>query len=451
MLRILGKYNRNRSKHSEGVKRTMKRATVTIAVAVVAILVIGGNAQAVQIPSGQGVEFEQVDFLFTAATIYDSDWGQITANPVDLHSYSDIYSGYINIYTDVGWIVQNMPVDLSDGSDPIITYFSLGLSAPQNVNTLSAYVDFTQYPQLTFADGARGSFSVGVACWNAEGAGDSQVTDIGAAPPGNITYTGGETTKHTIPDAMNVNKQTAKNQCFPMAVANSLQYLENRYVGICVIHDHKMGLKGDNTLVGKLDEYAKRRAPARKNGDPVTVPSMLRGKFEYLEKHGLKDKLIHKHQGGDIGDFTSNGTTSTNEGPKVTAKWICDEIKNKEDVELFYLHHGGGGHVVRVVGCGKTGGKYWIEFLHDAIQSDGHGPKGEEGDKVGLQNRVYMQLNTTKDGTLTMGSKNWTVYFAMSESPPPGTPEIPEFTTIAIPVAAVMGLLFLFSRRKRKV
>lgn len=412
-----------------------KRFTVTKRIATILPVLIGlwiftanttvtlANADSITVGPGQGVNFEQVDFVFSAVTQENSDWGRISANPELLSSSTDISSGFLNIFSDAGWVVQNLPVDVNYGT--VTTYFSLGLSTPTDVSELSAHIEFASSPQDDFSDGERGDFDVGVALWNAEGAGDSQTAVIGEAPPPNLIQfrPRGKNTKHTQPNAVNV--QTAKNQCFPMSIANSLQYLEDRF-GVNVPHDHKPGLKGDDSLVGQLDMEADRRAPARNDGDGVWFTPMLKGKFSYLKKNGLKNKLIHKHQGRGYGnppdealpngDFRSSGIKSKDRGAKVTFKFICDEIKKGEDVELVFSYDDNngnptGGHAVRVFECGKTKGRPWIGYLHDRLQTN-----NDPNDKEGLEKVRQHIKDIDGDGILNLGSKNREIRFVLSES-----------------------------------
>ena len=374
---------------------------------------------------GQGVDFKQVDFLFPDVTHLDSDWGRVSANPSLLNSATGISKGFLNVFTDAGWIVQNLPIDMSDGVSPVVAYFSLGLNNPDvsfDVNSLSARVRYSRFPKTDFADGTRCNYPIDGAEWNAEGFGNCPTTSIGAAPPPNMVNfdAKGQTFKHTQPNLVNV--QTAFNQCFPMSIANSLQFLEDRF-GIVVPHDHKPGLKGDCTLVGQLDSEAGRLTTARNNGNGLHVGPMLKGKFSYLSKNGLKGKLIHKHQGRGFGtgvipngDFSGSGITSKDKGDKVTFQFICNEIKNGEDVELCFSYDTlqgipTGGHAVRVFECGQTKGQPWIGYAHDSIQTN-KDPKDEKG----LETVRVNVKDVDGDNLLNLGSKDRECRFVLSES-----------------------------------
>jgi hypothetical protein len=396
--------------------------------------IIKGSFGGIELEPNEVIIFDQVDFLFPLATELDSDWGRVTVDPVKLYDDTGEPSGYVNIYTDVGWVVANLAIDLVDGIEPVTTYFTLYLGGHQEIDitVLSARVHFSLNPLETFGDGTHNDFLVGVWEWNAEGFGDGDVTSIGPPPPPISSIPGSPPDeKHVLPNPANV--QTAKRQCFPMGIANSLQYLEDTY-NVPVPHDHKKGLKGDNSLVGQLDTAANRTANARDDGKGINVVPMLKGKFEYLNANGLKDKLIHKHQGrgfGDLedGDFEHKGIVSSDKGSKVTWEWICGEIKNGENVELGFTYPTGGGHVVRVIGCGITKGQRWLRYVHDALQTH-----KDPADNKGLEN-VKKDVIVDEDGFLHLGSIGHKVLFALSESKPcTDTPYYRQKKIVQVPI-----------------
>ena len=394
-------------------------------------MVRGQVAQAI-IGPGQGVAFQQVDFLFEGAMLPDSDWGRISADPEELFSATGISRGYLNVHTDMGWVVANLLVDRSHGGE-VATYFTLMPPGQEDVTALSAYVTFSTTPAEVFGDGARADFPVGAASWNGEGAGDMGTTSVGPPPPPFIILESPPDESHIQPNAVNV--QTAKNQCFPMSIANSLQYLEDRF-NVNVPHNHVMGLKGDASLVGQMDTLANRNAPSRDVGSGVWFVPMLEGKFEYLAANGLANALVHKHQGrgyGDPnldqalkpGDFQHMGIVSQDMGAQVTWEWVCDEIKKGEDVELVFSYDDAagnptGGHAVRVFGCGITEGNHWLRYLHDATQTYMGAGGVLQGDDVGLETPDAYVSDMDGDGMLNFGSAGREVRFALSESQAPG-------------------------------
>jgi hypothetical protein len=389
------------------------------------------TASARDVLPGEGVDFQQMDFALVGLEFPDSDWGRVSADPQALFASSGISDGFLNIFTDEGWVVQNLPVGLSD-PDPMATYFTLGLSSSGDIGALSAHVEFSSDAQSSFGDGARSLFPVGGDEWNSAGADITLTPPIvggvggplgvpGKGPAKNLPLPGGTDEKNMQPSDVNV--EAAVNQCAPMAVANSLQYLEDKF-GITVPNDHKKGLRGDNTLVGNLDKEMD-----RKIGKPTPNIDIFKGKFAYLSKNGLKDKLVIKHQGrgsagpGQLpaGDISGSGITSTSQGNRVGFKWLCQQIKKGEDVEIAFAYEvkmliNGklvdvpvAGHMVRVFECGTTKGMPWIKYLHDKVQ-------GKDG---GLEKVFTYVKDLDGDKNLNLGAESREVVLAISESKAP--------------------------------
>ncbi|MCD6468254.1 MAG: hypothetical protein J7L32_02965 [Thermoplasmata archaeon] len=376
-----------------------------------------------------GLRFSQVDFVFDEINVPDSSWGRLEVDVETFTEYQGLEQGYLNAYSDAGWVVQNLLVTPVDGVDSITTYFDLGVSEGTGVSTLSLYLEFTPEPVLEFYDGPRVSYPADTFYYNAEGFGPL-ISYVPPPMPTTIAFDpAGETSFFIKPMGLDENVQCADNQCAPMSIANSLQYLENRY-GINVPHQHKKGLKGDNTLVGKLDSAMNRGVTARWDGDGVNLKHILEGKFKYLKDNGLANKLTHKHQGygfGSIpaGDFTSSGITSKDESVngKVTFDWICEEVKKCEDVEIGIAWPGGGGHFVRVIGCEKVKGVPRLWIAHDATQTYKNATGAVRGDDEGLEVVPATITDDDHDGvpdiTYTSGGKTMSgeIVAAISESP----------------------------------
>ncbi len=241
------------------------------------------------------------------------------------------------------------------------------------------------------------------------GAGEEDVVGPGDAPPltpGNYDPFG-STFSFVQPDPVNID--TAINQCFPMSMANSLQWLENRY-RIDIPHNHTPGSFG-NTLAGKLDQASMRLGGASPKG--VWFAPMMTGKFKYLADNDLADSLTHQHQGRGYGqmlangNLTSSGITSEDKGANPTFDWICEELQKGEDVELVY-RHATGGHAVRIVGCGKVLGRPWLKYLHDRQQGIPNS---------GLETPSVWVDDIDNDGQMNFGSATREITFVMAESP----------------------------------
>ena len=220
-----------------------------------AFSVHGVRAQVSVVPTatlapGQGVSFEQIHFTFPRAPLPNSDSVLVTADPQRLFETTGIRRGYVNIDCDAGWIVRNLLVDLSDGHK-VSTRAWAGIVQPVRVNLFNATVLYSHEPMVELSTERRTVFPVTPINFNARGAEDEEPT----APPGRHVaeqnfVVDGQTFSVVLPNLTNV--EAATNQCFPASIANSLQYLEDRY-GINVPHENVPGLKGDNSLVGRLD------------------------------------------------------------------------------------------------------------------------------------------------------------------------------------------------------
>jgi len=359
-----------------------------------------------------GLTFSQVDFYLGDETQKNSDWGHMEVEIAEITQ--ELKEGFLNVYTDAGWVVRNEFINRVDKMNFLSMYFDLGVKPGQEIQLLIAYVEFSPEPYVEFKDGPRDEYEVKDKIYSATGVGDyweiMQHGEIIPFEPQAHTY------DYTKPNLnSNENVQAAHNQCFPMSIANSLQYLENKNPTFVVPHDHVIGLKGDNSLVGQLDTYCNRNAPSRTVGSGVWFEPMMKGKFQYLADNGLSNALNHKHQGygyGETippGDFTHAGITSKDESVdgKVTFDWLEDQLRSCEDVEVVK-----DGHAVRVFGCGKTLGKPYLRYKHDSIQT---GP-WDPDDTQGLEEvQVYVD-DTDGDGMMNWGGSNQEIWWALAES-----------------------------------
>ncbi len=365
----------------------------------------------------QGVTFQQIDIILSGVEAEISHWGRVEVSPSLLRNL-EIEEGFLNIFTEYGWVVQNLFLQIRETGDPVSTYFALRESPePQSVQSLPASVVLSREPLPEPLESAIIEFPVTPRLWSAEGA-SLEPVEIVPEPPQPVSVDRFvfdiPTTQYTQPNKSNV--QAAVNQCVPMAIANSLEYLKDRF-GLAVPHEHKMGLKGDESLVGQLGETMDRDVTNRLSGAGMWFTPMLEGKFAYLAEHNLGDQLIQKHQGRGwgsspdeklpAGDFTSSGITSESQGETVTFEWICEQIRQGEDVEVIFEYDGGGGHAMRAFECGTTFGIPWVGFANDSNQFS---------DSNGLECVRFNMLDLDGDGTANLGSTNWEVRFAMSES-----------------------------------
>lgn len=395
-----------------------------ISAAVLAAVLVGVLPAQTSVPLGpeNGLQFDQVGFDFGGGFAYPySAWGGLWVDPSTLCETVPLQRGFLNVATDRGWVIQNLLIDCQErqiSSDSITAYFELRDSNDHTtpVEQISAHVEFTGIPPTLFVLPTTPQINFQLPHDITVSSGGCTINPITGLPnPPRPATTGstGVTESHFLPNAINV--EAASGQCLTMSVANSLQYLEARY-GLPVPNDHVPGLAGDNSLVGVLDQRSGRPITNRRNGMGTPHRAMMRAKLQYIDDNDLEDGLVMRHQGrgfgsqpledGDVSIGTVFTVTSTDDGATVTWQWVCDQIKAGEDVELTY-DWPGGGHAVRVYGCGRTNGRPWIRYLHDRDQSN---------DSAGLETvQVYME-DVDNDGTPNFGSASREVRFAWSES-----------------------------------
>ena len=210
---------------------------------------------------GSGFSIEQLDFdYFGGAFQEDSTWGRYTVDPVVLFNNTGISSGYINMNIDaIGWAIQNLYVDSADRKGLITSYFDLGLDLPSEVASLNVSVDFSSDPTVLFSNNQFSNVNVGKTFWATGGVGDPLTMIEEPFAAGSVVFDPAGQTEVLASQSIEPNVQCATNQCFPMSIANSLQFLENTHPRDFIVpNDHVVGLRGDNSLVGQLDTLSNR-------------------------------------------------------------------------------------------------------------------------------------------------------------------------------------------------
>ena len=379
-----------------------------------------------------GVTISQVDFLFDNATQYNSEWGSIEVDVNALLADQGAERLYLNAVVGGEWAIQNLIID-SALADFIKTYFGLRIPPGTDIYELPVDIQITLEPLIEILEGPLFLYPVGSRGFNAEGVSiDGESNDIipTIMPPGWFDPIG-ETYEWVWKNLPGENVQAACNQCVPMSVANSLQWLENTYPSITIDDPHVPGLRGDTSLVGQLGEAMERAVVDRAHGNGVSFRKMLQGKLKYLKDNGLENTIVNRHQvdtaivrrgwldSATVHLAADSSVSSANEtapNGRVSWDWIYQQIEDGEDVELIYGYYNNaglrtGGHAVRVFGAGKTNGRPWLMVKHDALQTD-----DDPGDTLGLQ-EWFQWVDTLDDGTMTFGSTNQKVDFALSESP----------------------------------
>lgn len=341
-----------------------------LASAVVA-LTASASLAAPLLPQSGAARIEQISFRDAPA----SAAALFTLNLSLAAAATGFSSGYVNVADPAGnWLVQNLPVYPSSTYDhpSISTRLPLPTTDGTPLATADFHIDFSPNPTPAFAGGQPSTFTLGTTLDAIGGFG---------APDGLLTGYRGNLIPSTVtfnPNGLNSvvyqprhpNVQAAQNQCAPMAVANSLQWLENEY-GINVPHDHVKGLKGDNSLVGKLDTAMNRDVTSRTQGTSVAAEPILRGKLDYVANNNLASSVVTKHQGLLGGaNYTSSNVTSTGNGNTVTFDFILSELAAGANVELGFIYPAGGGHFVDITGAGRILGIPFLTYVSDHTQSD---------------------------------------------------------------------------------
>jgi hypothetical protein len=222
----------------------------------IAVIAVGLPAQAVVVTPGSGVTFHQIDFTFTSASQTDSSYGMVIVDFSAVASATGISDGYLNVVTSNGWVVRNMPVWTGAGLPGVGTMFDLGSTG--DVTNITALVDVSPVPPTTFSGTPSTSFGVAALPYNAEG-GESARTAVPApmSLAGVVFDPIGEIERWWQYENPSIEQDL--NQCLPAAVANSFQWLENKYGIDYFPHDHVPGIR-DGSLVGELDKDMERAA-----------------------------------------------------------------------------------------------------------------------------------------------------------------------------------------------
>src|SRR5579862_68171 len=237
----------------------------SIALCITVGMLSATQALAVPIGVGQGLQFSQINFTFAGATANSSNHGLVAANIPVLLSNPQINPdqssvGYINVVDGSGiWIVQNMPVDDTSGYPGISTMFDLTGSGAGQINTMSAYADFSTIPLIARPTGAPQRFPVSRTDYNAQGDGVPR-----PAPPGPGNAPNPNLVGWNVPDLLNTfllwqtghpSVEQDVNQCAPGAVANSFDWLRSTYRGLTLTLDLIPGIAGvpPKSLVAQLD------------------------------------------------------------------------------------------------------------------------------------------------------------------------------------------------------
>jgi hypothetical protein len=167
----------------------------------------------------------------------------ISVDLAELRAATGLASGFVNVVTGLGWLVQNLPVSPRFPYPDLSTRFMLGTASGIDVTALDALVEYASEPRTSPPTGAFVGFPVGDVESNAEGVGGPVTSPPDPPLPGAITFAPvGRTDECGQPDHLNV--QAAVNQCVPAAEANLLDWLRTTY-GLPVPDPHVPGVGVD--------------------------------------------------------------------------------------------------------------------------------------------------------------------------------------------------------------
>ncbi len=373
----------------------------------------GGGGGDEQVPGvvrdvapGSGVEAWQVSFWDPQMPLDDTSWGRLRVDPAGLEKATGIQKGWLNVATEHGWVVANLPVPPA-AEGPFTVYFDLGLDSPEPLQQIALHVKHSQQSFGRIDDQLKEATLFPVSSWmmNARGWGPDAEFDPGPAPY-SLSFLAEVRTPLLVTTWTQqlTNEQCAQDQCAPMAVANALQYLED--MGVWTVpHVHDVGLGGDATLVGQLDIATGRPFTSRPVGSGIGSDEMVDGTFEYIFDNGLTGILTHRHQdegyGSDLpaANYTAHGSTSQYDGAMPTFAWIWDRVRGGCGVVAGYSHSSGG-HMVRVTGAKvDDAGNEWMRYTHDRLQTG-----SDPADTQGLET-VWVRLSDLDgDGILNLGA-----------------------------------------------
>lgn len=342
-------------------------------------------ALAVDIAASDGVVFSQVSYpdlangTNTAIGLLEVDLNQLRQN-------TGSSQGYVNVSGANGWVVKNLPI-LTETEYPysrISVEIDLGVQNGTAVTQGQYAIQLSDTAVTTFSATPSVTFTLTTTDVSIGGVPSVDTTPAPPTPPNlNDILFGNQSWNETITQFDHPNVEAAINQCMPMSVANSLQYLSDSQ-GLVLAHEHRAGLKGDDSLVGMLDTAMDRPVTDRLNGSGTWG---LQGKLKYIAENNLGDRLEVTHWGvggSDSGasdvSVTAGGVTatSTGMGASIDFDQVFASLQEDQDCEAVYAWPGGA-HAVDIVAAGRTHGDPWIVHASDMDQNSdtaGAGPTG---------------------------------------------------------------------------
>jgi hypothetical protein len=386
-------------------------------------------AQAVDVTAANGIKVSQISY--PGAPFTKIGWLQVDLN--QLRSSTGIASGFINVATSTGWVVRDLPVPAEEDYpySMINTKFDLGADSGTKKDQISASISYTATLQTSYSLSTTSDYAVDEYAMSVSAVGTGAVGGPPVLPPSFTDILLSDATKNEkVIQWDHPNQEAATNQCAPMSIANSLQYLHDTQ-GLSLPFEHKPGVKGDDSLVGKIDSAADRTAPDRTHGEGIWL---LQAKLKFLAANNLGNKVETKMWGEYVVDSGASNTTVSVDGNSATATGmgttlnipqVMQQMKEGADCEMVVTYDSGGAHAVDLVGAGFHNGTPWLLWTSDVKQADevngdqrGGGPQGMEFGYLGTQNA----------GIYKSGSTSFRQIVCEKPVPPPVTETITHVT-----------------------
>lgn len=400
------------------------------------------TATAAEVPVSvtSGISISQLDFPTDDIPLINSSIGLLDVNAITLRGQTGINSGYINMVRNSEWVVRNLPI-LPEAQYPysnLSVRFDLNVSAGTDVTSLDAIMTYSDVILNSAPNGSLTTFAVGDQTVSQGGLGTELPSNGGNASPTTVpTVTaisfGDPTNNRQIFQLDHPNIEAALNQCAPMSVANSLQFLANT-TPLALPHSHVLGLKGDASLVGQLGSAMNRNAPSRTEGGGVRWDNVLKGKLKYLADNDLHERVITKHWGffGDMNYASSNGdksATSKGQGA-LHLNNVIASMEGGADCEAGYYwptkddqgNDTFGAHAVDLVAAGYIAGQPFVIENSDLDQSSDTKGAGKSG-------FLFSFLSSGDDGSLKMNGSTQQLGIVMCQTYVP----VPVPTGISLP------------------
>lgn len=281
-------------------------------------------------PYNAELVFEQIDFDLGGEIITNSSWGSATLT----------YTGsrdvlYFNLAVNDSWVIQNIPI-LSPKGEGIIQSltlrFDLGVSSGTEVLTLEYAFNLNTdtletTPRVVQTSSVRDGNIIFYPGFSDE--------DVSLDPP--TILVGGAAIRYAYHEGDFPNQECGINECTPVAVSNSLQFLNDEY---------GLGFTDDQMSIATM-KMATEWTP---NG------CLIYDWNDQLAWWKVKDQYMEDNDY----PITTRMITDFDQ--------IIDEIEAGQDVEVTLA-----AHTAAVVSILKIGGKYVINIAHDSEQGEAGG------------------------------------------------------------------------------